>query len=109
MRNKIDCPFPQVPNRPLNSHKHDKPSCITCINLDESAWNIPIFGLKKKKIPQEPRAKCIISWDNLYNDFIKGNHMNLIFLYDFKNGLGPPNVDWVLSIIFSYNDEWNDS
>lgn len=37
MRNKIDCPFPQVPNRPLNSHKHDKPSCITCINLDESA------------------------------------------------------------------------
>ena len=51
------------------------------------------FWIKKKKIPQEPRAKCIISWDNLYNDFIKGNHMNLIFLYDFKNGLGPPNVD----------------
>ena len=105
MRNKIDCPFPQVPNRPLNSHKHDKPSCITCINLDESAWNIPIFGLKKKKYPKSLGQNA----SSLGTIFIKGNHMNLIFLYDLKNGLGPPNVDWILSIIFSYNDEWNDS
>lgn len=82
---------------------HDKPIVLDCINLNELTWKTPIFGLT---IPQVPRANCIISWGNPYNDFINVNHMNLIFLYDLKIGLGPPNVEWIL--LYIYNDEWND-